>query len=173
LYFLAEAEFALDDTENEKRYGYKLADALARAKTSGRKLFEGKAFYVTPKVPVDAKLLKAVVTAGGGQVRFYDIRGLPAPLMMQIATHSDTDGTHFEGTRQSLCHFVPTRRLDMEAALRKRTHNLHAGIDLVWSAEAAHRLGREDAQGSRLILTGCVSGGLDLEPWIYHVARLY
>ena len=59
----------LRDLDNEKRYGYKLADALARAKTRGKKLFEGKTFYVTSRVPVEAKLLKAVVTAGGGQVR--------------------------------------------------------------------------------------------------------
>ena len=65
------------DPDNEKRYGYKLVDALARAKKQGRKLFEGKTFYVTPKVPVDSKLLKAVITAGGGQVCFtlsYELR---------------------------------------------------------------------------------------------------
>ena len=59
------------DPDNEKRYGYKLVDALARAKKQGRKLFEGKTFYVTPKVPVDSKLLKNVVAANGGQVRSH------------------------------------------------------------------------------------------------------
>ncbi|KIP02673.1 hypothetical protein PHLGIDRAFT_111799 [Phlebiopsis gigantea 11061_1 CR5-6] len=64
---MPEKDYILKDPDNEKRYHYKLADALSRAHKKGRKLFEGKTFYVTPKVPVDAKLLKAVITAGGGQ----------------------------------------------------------------------------------------------------------
>ncbi|KAI0344360.1 hypothetical protein BDW22DRAFT_1355739 [Trametopsis cervina] len=60
--------FPLNDYENEKKYGFKLAEAVKRSKAQKGKLFEGKVFYVTPKVPVDAKLLKNVVTAGGGQI---------------------------------------------------------------------------------------------------------
>ncbi|EKM60159.1 uncharacterized protein PHACADRAFT_203428 [Phanerochaete carnosa HHB-10118-sp] len=63
-----EAPFALKDLESEKRYGYRLNDALIRARANGRKLFQGATFYMTPKIPVDSKLLKAVVTAGGGQL---------------------------------------------------------------------------------------------------------
>ncbi|KAI0935547.1 hypothetical protein AcV5_003952 [Taiwanofungus camphoratus] len=66
---LPEEDYLLRDPENEQKYGFKLSEALQRAKASGGKLFAGKAFYVTPKVPTDAKLLKNVVTAGGGQVR--------------------------------------------------------------------------------------------------------
>lgn len=69
LYRSAEEDYLLRDPENEQKYGFKLSEALQRAKASGGKLFAGKAFYVTPKVPTDAKLLKNVVTAGGGQVR--------------------------------------------------------------------------------------------------------
>ncbi|OCH87294.1 hypothetical protein OBBRIDRAFT_837516 [Obba rivulosa] len=65
---LPEKDFALSDPENEKKFGYKLDDALGRAKANEGKLFAGMTFYVTPKVPVDAKLLKNVVAAGGGQV---------------------------------------------------------------------------------------------------------
>lgn len=60
--------FILKDPESEKKYGFKLVDAMKRAKANRGKLFEGKTFYVTPKVPVEAKLLKNVVTAAGGQV---------------------------------------------------------------------------------------------------------
>ena len=48
-----------------------LADALERAKQNAGKLFSGITFYVTPKVPVDSKLLKNVVAANGGQVRSH------------------------------------------------------------------------------------------------------
>ena len=58
----------IKDAETEKKYGFVLGDALKRAKKNAQKLFAGKTFYVTPKVPVDSKLLKNVVTANGGQV---------------------------------------------------------------------------------------------------------
>ena len=57
------------DEETEKKYNFNLADALKRAKQNAGKLFAGMTFYVTPKIPVDVKLLKNVVTANGGQVR--------------------------------------------------------------------------------------------------------
>ena len=41
---------------------------MKRARERKGKLFADLTFYVTPKVPVDAKLLRNVVTAGGGQV---------------------------------------------------------------------------------------------------------
>lgn len=67
-FFPAEDDYLLHDENNEKKYHFKLADALRRARTVGWKLFDKKVFYVTPKVPVDIKILKNVVTAGGGQV---------------------------------------------------------------------------------------------------------
>jgi BRCA1-like protein len=42
--------------------------SLRRAKELDGKLLAGQTFYVTPKVPVDTKLLKNVVNACGGQV---------------------------------------------------------------------------------------------------------
>ena len=45
--------------------------SLRRAKELGGKLLAGQTFYVTPKVPVDTKLLKNVVNACGGQVGLY------------------------------------------------------------------------------------------------------
>jgi mediator of DNA damage checkpoint protein 1 len=67
----AEGEYLLEDTVNEKKFNFKLADALQRAKKIGGRLFAGHTFYVTPKVPVDLKLLRNVVTSGGGQVRSW------------------------------------------------------------------------------------------------------
>lgn len=58
----------MEDPENEAKFGFKLFEALQRAKSNGGRLFEGMTFHVTPKVKVDTKLLKNVVNAGGGQV---------------------------------------------------------------------------------------------------------
>lgn len=64
----AEEDYMIQDPETEKKYGVNVSDALKRAKKNAGKLFAGKTFYVTPKVPVETKLLKNVVAANGGQV---------------------------------------------------------------------------------------------------------
>lgn len=58
----------LKDKEGENKYGVELLDALRRAKEYHGKMLEGHTFYVTPRVPVDTKLLKSVVNACGGVV---------------------------------------------------------------------------------------------------------
>jgi hypothetical protein len=65
---LATDKYALKDPVNEKKWGFKLADALKRAKAKKGQLFSGIVFHVTSKVPVDKKLLKNVISANGGQV---------------------------------------------------------------------------------------------------------
>ncbi|PSS00871.1 hypothetical protein PHLCEN_2v4098 [Hermanssonia centrifuga] len=65
---MPEEDFALKDPTSEKKYGFKLLDAIERSKANAGKVFAGKTFYLTPKVPVESKLLKNVVTAGGGQL---------------------------------------------------------------------------------------------------------
>lgn len=64
-----EDDFLLSDPANEKKLGVNLKDALERAKENKGKLFDGMTFYITPKIPVGTKLLKNVITAGGGKVR--------------------------------------------------------------------------------------------------------
>lgn len=64
----AEAKYLLQDKANEAKYGFKLSESLARAKTNANKLFAHKTFYVTPKISIDLKLLKNVAAACGGQV---------------------------------------------------------------------------------------------------------
>lgn len=58
----------LKDEVGEKKYNFKLAQALRRAESNNGKLLKGKTFYVTPKVAIDKKLLKNVVNACGGRV---------------------------------------------------------------------------------------------------------
>ena len=56
------------DEASEIKYGFKLKDALERAKELNGKLFDKMMFYITPSVPIDIKLLKNIITASGGQV---------------------------------------------------------------------------------------------------------
>jgi hypothetical protein len=67
----AESDYLLSDAAAERKWGFKFTDAMARAKApeGGSNLFKQMTFYVTPKVSVDAKLLKNIVSAGGGQVQ--------------------------------------------------------------------------------------------------------
>ncbi|KAA1476350.1 hypothetical protein DENSPDRAFT_807059 [Dentipellis sp. KUC8613] len=67
--FLPVDRYQPADVESEKRYRFKLKEALERAKENGGQLYSDMVFYVTPKVPVDKKLLKNVVNAHGGQFR--------------------------------------------------------------------------------------------------------
>ncbi|TFK90623.1 hypothetical protein K466DRAFT_543199 [Polyporus arcularius HHB13444] len=80
---LPEDEFAIEDEETEKKYHFNLADALKRAKRNAGKLFSGITFYVTPKVPVDTKLLKNVVAANGGQL------STQSPTVRVLAGHDN------------------------------------------------------------------------------------
>ncbi|KAI0271257.1 hypothetical protein BC834DRAFT_966777 [Gloeopeniophorella convolvens] len=66
---LSPDKYVLVDPSNEKKWKFKLADALKRAKANRGQLFAGMTFFVTNKVPVDKKLLKNIVAAHGGQIR--------------------------------------------------------------------------------------------------------
>ena len=69
-YNTAEKNFVLKDKDGEKKYNIDLAKSLRRAKENHGKMLDGHTFYATPKVPVDIKLLKNVVNACGGTVRY-------------------------------------------------------------------------------------------------------
>ncbi|KAG2130893.1 hypothetical protein DEU56DRAFT_740363 [Suillus clintonianus] len=68
---LPESDFLISDPEPERKWNFKLSTSLERAKREdgGEGLFKGMTFYVTPKVEIDLKLLKAVITSAGGQVQ--------------------------------------------------------------------------------------------------------
>jgi hypothetical protein len=68
---LAEEDFPLKDDVGEGKYNVDLARALRLSKKNQGKLLQGHTFYVTPRVSIDTKLLKNVVSACGGQVRLF------------------------------------------------------------------------------------------------------
>ena len=67
---------------------------MAQAKEVGGKLFENQTFYVTPRVPIDTKLLKTVVTAQGGKVSLTyavpDERHSTLPALLQLSPQTPT-----------------------------------------------------------------------------------
>ncbi|KAG1886464.1 hypothetical protein F4604DRAFT_2043514 [Suillus subluteus] len=68
---LLETAFLISDPESEWKWTFKLSTSLERAKRedAGDSLLKGMSFYVTPKVEIDLKLLKAVIASAGGQVQ--------------------------------------------------------------------------------------------------------
>ncbi|KAF8987641.1 hypothetical protein BDQ17DRAFT_1435488 [Cyathus striatus] len=65
---LPEHDYPLKDKEGEKRFKINLEEVLRRSQSNPSALLRGKTFYVTPKVGIDHKLLKNVITACGGQL---------------------------------------------------------------------------------------------------------
>ena len=61
----AEDDYLLVDEEGEKKFGFKLSDALRRARIAEKKLLDGHTFYITPKVENVDLLSKTIKSAGG------------------------------------------------------------------------------------------------------------
>ncbi|KZW04352.1 hypothetical protein EXIGLDRAFT_635858 [Exidia glandulosa HHB12029] len=78
-----EGGYILRHPASEKKYNVKLSDALRRARENKAALFKGCTFYVTDYAVADHDLIKAVVKAGGGEVR----RKLPN---LRQAQHENT-----------------------------------------------------------------------------------
>ncbi|KAI6121288.1 hypothetical protein F5141DRAFT_999256, partial [Pisolithus sp. B1] len=68
---LPEHDYLLSDVAAERKWNFKFSEALQRSKQKdrGSQLFRQLTFYLTPRVPIDSKLLKAVVSSAGGQVQ--------------------------------------------------------------------------------------------------------
>jgi mediator of DNA damage checkpoint protein 1 len=62
---LAEDPYLLSDRENEAKYAFQISD------TQWEEIIRKQDFYLTPKVPIDVKLMKNAIVSGGGQVSFH------------------------------------------------------------------------------------------------------
>ncbi|TBU24360.1 hypothetical protein BD311DRAFT_702198 [Dichomitus squalens] len=116
---LPEADYAIKDETTENKYSFSLDDALKRAKQNAGKLFRGITFYITPKVSVETKLLKNVVTANGGQV------STQTPTVRILAGHGNRfviscpeDVSIWRPLAQH--HKIYTQELILTSALRQR-----------------------------------------------------
>lgn len=70
---IAPDDFLLSDPANEKKWKFKLTDAVSRAKQNKGQIFRGLAFYVTTRVlkGMEKNLMRNVVEAHGGWVRVH------------------------------------------------------------------------------------------------------
>ncbi|KAL1746219.1 hypothetical protein HDZ31DRAFT_13732, partial [Schizophyllum fasciatum] len=65
---LPESDFPVVDKDGEKKQRVKLAELVERARELKGKLFAGHTFFITRKAGVDRDMLRAIVTANGGQI---------------------------------------------------------------------------------------------------------
>lgn len=68
-------EHLLQDDVNEKRFHFKLKDAVERAKTNKRHLLGGVPVYCTADIPNGPETYKSIVEANGGIFGIYKGRG--------------------------------------------------------------------------------------------------
>lgn len=65
----------LNDPAGEARWGFKLADALRRAKNAERKILTGYTLYITKSVMPKFDVLQRVTESAGGKVKNYAVLG--------------------------------------------------------------------------------------------------
>ncbi|THH28633.1 hypothetical protein EUX98_g5551 [Antrodiella citrinella] len=119
-HILVEDDFLLHDAQGEAKYSFTLADALERARTSGGKLFAGMTFLLTPRLPMEVKILKAVVLASGGQTT---INSTPTQRTMKNNTTKfviscPADVSIWRGLAEQGCHIYSPELL-LNSALRQ------------------------------------------------------
>lgn len=67
-------DYLLQDTEGEKRMGFKLSDALARAKTNKGQLLQGYSMYCTDIIHGGFETYKTIAEVNGGKCLVYRAR---------------------------------------------------------------------------------------------------
>lgn len=81
--------FLLDDPQTEDRLGFKLRDALDRAKKNKHRLLAGHTMYCTKGVHGGFDTYKAIIETNGGSCSLYQAR--PGTVSLSIATSNDND----------------------------------------------------------------------------------
>lgn len=94
-------KYLLSDKQGENRFGYKLSDALARAKRNQGKLFRGMLIYATEALHGGFDTYKLIVEINGGKCFLYRARAGPhivprTNLDDSDADDDDDDGNHNE-----------------------------------------------------------------------------
>lgn len=78
----------MEDNEFEKKAGYKLSDALLRAKENKGRLLQGHTIYVTEAVHGGFDTYKAIIEVNGGKCLMYRAR---AATTLRAGLEEDTD----------------------------------------------------------------------------------
>ncbi len=79
------ADFLLKDHENEKKFGLKLKDVVARAKANKRSLLRRVPIYCTGQIQNGPGTYKAIVEANGGTFALYSGR----PIIKKTSAEED------------------------------------------------------------------------------------
>lgn len=80
----------LQDTEAEKRMGFKISDSLARAKSNEGQLLRGYSIYCTESIHGGFETYKSIVEVNGGKCLMYRARaGSTATLRAGLDKESD------------------------------------------------------------------------------------
>lgn len=84
--------YLLQDTESEKRMGYKLSDSLARAKSNKGQLLRGYTIYCTENIHGGFETYKSIVEVNGGKCLMYRARA-GATATLRAGLHEENDGS--------------------------------------------------------------------------------
>ena len=83
-------QYLLQDTEVEDKMGYKLSDAIARAKSNKGQLLQGYTVYCTENIHGGFETYKSIVDVNGGKCLMYRARaGSTATLRARLDEGSD------------------------------------------------------------------------------------
>lgn len=118
-------EYLLEDPETEKKIGYKLSDALTRAKKNKGQLLRGYSIYVTEGVHGGFETYKAITEVNGGKCFLYRARA--GTTAIRAGLDDDTDESDssqpeyvylISGTSQEEAKLWPKFRQMIEASGR-------------------------------------------------------
>jgi len=100
---LIEGPSLLQDRDTEERFGFKLVDALERAKLNQRKLLHGWSIFVTRDIPGGWETYKEIVQVNGGEVYRYEGRtGVTFPRRSLRDDSEHGDESEQEGSEDEL-----------------------------------------------------------------------
>ncbi len=85
-------KYLLQDTEGEKRMGYKLSDSLARAKSNKGQLLRGYSIYCTENIQGSFETYKSIVEINGGKCLMYRARA-GSTATLRAGLDEETDGS--------------------------------------------------------------------------------
>lgn len=88
-------DYLLQDTEAEKRMGFKISDALARAKSNEGQLLRGYSIHCTESIHGGFETYKSIVEVNGGKCLMYRARA-GSTATLRAGLDKDNDGSEAE-----------------------------------------------------------------------------
>lgn len=129
---LAESPALLKDRDTEERFGFKLADALERAKVNQRKLLRGWSVFVTKDIPGGFDTYKEIITLNGGDAYLYAGRtGLTLPKRrLRNDPDAGSESQHQGGDEEFDFVYLVSGMSDPEVKCWKQFHSTAEKQDL-------------------------------------------